>query len=655
MVDGPPAVYPAGRGYSGALVASGTKDAGGNEYLVGYRVFDASGMLNVNYAKSIATPKAGTVMAISDLSLAKYFGLADDKLVGKIHDGAPYLMDEDLAFRGSAGSTTSTGRIKRIVGDAAFVSVGGLAVRSCSRYSLLASQCDVSPMTEKVDLNTASEADLVKAFGNLLSGLQPGSYPESDVLAQILAIRVLDFRSAAGAPRVRTVDTTNYFGLIRQPFITKAAFHRESGKEYYAIELFNPYTSRIQMTGCKLSPGGGSFTIAIDPGKKLVLANNTAEMKVPAAPDTILVSGLNLTVSTAVLWGDGSNFPIGLVAPTDFGASNPSTPLASGEVRFATIRRDDRLSTAAYSVALYALDNSATTGNPVVDCDTGLGKSNGTVVLPKMVAPHPVYVRNDKFINVGDLMRIYWASISIGTAGQSPTPLDKSLTKGDPTVLDNGRLPMLDNPSSRFANLGNNYMANPTAPHGCKAPQFFMVKDSTATNIDTDKKLIYGQINLNTASKKVLMCLPGLAGAPNADARADAVIAKRPYHVAGQVANKVIGVNAAFTPGAYGTSDTNAYALFNNGNDDDGLSTSGDAAVVGDLTKKLAAYAWMSNHITVRSDVFVVYIRVQEGPPNPLPAGWVAAVQDYVGVIDRSMVKDPAVDKPVVVMFSSIN
>ncbi|MEI7837838.1 MAG: hypothetical protein WCK05_15665, partial [Planctomycetota bacterium] len=365
MVVDPPA---------GAMKPSGVKDSGGNNYMVGYRVIDGSGMVDINVAEKPAEATAMTVMTASNLSLQRY--LNDGAMASQIHTGAstPYMMDEWLAFLGGpAPATTATGRVKRMMASGAFVNVGGLGVRSISRYSLLPIQCSaVSPLTEKVDLNGASEADLYAAFRNVLSGLESetkaaAASSKTEILARTLAIRVLDFRAAPGAPPlVRTVGTRSYFGLTRQPFITKAAYHRDASNDLYAIELFNPYTTTITMTGCKLSPGGGSFEISIAPRGKLVLVNKKDGLAAPADPLlTKEVAGLNLTSSTAILWGSGNNFPIGLVEPGDF-SQDPSPDLASGEVRFETIRRDDRLSNAAYSVAVYKSDTSAT-GDPAVD------------------------------------------------------------------------------------------------------------------------------------------------------------------------------------------------------------------------------------------------------------------------------------------------
>ena len=187
-------------------------------------------------------------------------------------------------------------------------------------------------------------------------------------------------------------------------------------------------------------------------------------------------------------------------------------------------------------------------------------------------------------------------------------------------------------------------MTNAKVPQGCKATAYFIVKDATGTppSFDTTKKLAFGLVNINGAPAKVLACLPGMSAFADANAKA-ALLAGKTYETAGQIAMFLDN-----PPGvAYGTTDATAYHVAPDGSDD-GLSWASGEAVVGDLTKRLSAYAWMSNHITVRSDVFVVYMKVQ------LTVGATVTAQNYVGVIDRSMVK-AATDKPVVLMFSPLN
>ena len=46
---------------------------------------------------------------------------------------------------------------------------------------------------------------------------------------------------------------------------------------------------------------------------------------------------------------------------------------------------------------------------------------------------------------------------------------------------------------------------------------------------------------------------------------------------------------------------------------DDGFAVNGEAGVANDLTKYHSYFAWLSNHVTVRSDVYVAYITVLAG------------------------------------------
>lgn len=649
--------------YVGKMAPSGVKDTAQNEFLVGYRVYDAGAMLNVNYAYKPAKALAGEVMPISDLALNKF---VSDSEANTINTGAssPYLVDDFLSFlAGPVPAVTATGRIKQALSAAAFARVGGLlTVRSSSRYSMMQGQTPIS-QPEKVDLNVATVAELYAAFANMLTGVT--SQTTRDAAAVTMAMRVFDFSGRGGPSRSKGTVGANaskwFFGLTRQPFITKAAYHKEAdpGKTIYAIELFNPYSSTITMKNCRLSTGGAAFELSIPPHGKAVLAGGLGAGLLKSAVVPISTA-LDLTKSTAILWGDGGDFPIGRVDPGDFEGTDITTTPVAPTINCETIRRDDRLAKAAYSVAKYVSDSSPLTGDPAVDCATGMGKGNGTVDVG--IKPHPVYVRNGKLVNVGDLMRIYYAEVSIGADGSNPMPLDKSLLALDPTVLDNGRLPMFQTTSvvTGFLNNGAtppSFVNNPAVPQGCKATEYFIVKPpmTGTTNFDATNKLVFGQINLNTAPAKVVACLPGLAGWPDAETKASTLLSTgtagpltgKPFLTAGHIA-KNIGQTSDTAATSFGADDKSAYIVAPDGSDD-GLSIAAGEAVFGDLAKQLNAYAWMSNFITVRSDVFVVYVHVQQG----LPTGSTATptVQKYVGVIDRSMVQK-STDKAAVLMFS---
>ncbi|MCY2930901.1 MAG: hypothetical protein NTV86_15710 [Planctomycetota bacterium] len=664
----PPPVAP----YIGKMSPSGVMDIGGNEFKVGYRILDAGSMININTAWKLAPAAAGTVMPNSNISLGRILTAGEADQVHSSGVSSPYLMDEFLAFLGGKSpALTATGRLKQLA-SSSFANVGGLTVRSTSRYSMMPAQTTLA-QDVRADLNTATAAELYNAFYNMLAGVTGDA--KRDAAAVAMALRVCDFRGDAGAPSKSTGSVPAnagkyFFGLVRQPFITKAAYHKENdaSRTVYAIELFNPYSTAITMNNCRLSTGGATFNLTIAPRGRAVLSGGQGAglLKSDVPPQVV---GVNLALSTAILWGDGGNFPIGRVDPTDFVSTDIAATPPTGVTNCETLRRDDRLAKAAYSLAKYASDASAVTGDPALDA-AGIGKSN---VLPVDVGvkPHPVYVRNGKFINIGDLMRIYYAEVSIGTDGSNPMPLDKSLVAAtmNPGLLDNGRLPMfsLTNPavpgfldnSATTSTVGN-----PAVPQGCKATEYFFLKPiepvtpADAKTYDKDNKLVYGRINLNTSPTRIVACLPGVAGTADPEATATAMLIGtgnpapplgKPFLTAGQIARS-IGQTSATAAIAYGPGDTKAYAVAADGTDD-GLSIAGGEAVFGDLAKQLNAYAWMSNHITVHSDVFVIYLQVQQG----LPTGSTATptTQKYICVIDRSLAKTTA-DKANIVMFSPV-
>jgi hypothetical protein len=95
--------------------------------------------------------------------------------------------------------------------------------------------------------------------------------------------------------------------------------------------------------------------------------------------------------------------------------------------------------------------------------------------------------------------------------------------------------------------------------------------------------------------------------------------------------------------------EPDAYYVADGGTTDDGLGVGVDVAVQGDFTKYETYYAWMSNHIDVRSDVYLVYLRLQIGNSTTE-----TDVKRYVGLIDRSNVHTKA-DTPAVLIFSELN
>ena len=68
-----------------------------------------------------------------------------------------------------------------------------------------------------------------------------------------------------------------------------------------------------------------------------------------------------------------------------------------------------------------------------------------------------------------------------------------------------------------------------------------------------------------------------------------------------------------------------------------------------DLAKHRLCYSWASNSLTVRSDVYLAYIRVQVGDDEDAVQG----VRHYVAVIDRSNCRRRD-DRPIVRMNARV-
>ena len=214
--------------------------------------------------------------------------------------------------------------------------------------------------------------------------------------------------------------------------------------------------------------------------------------------------------------------------------------------------------------------------------------------------------------------------------------------------------------------------------------------DGPADTAGIPEDAVYGSINPSTAPAQVLACLPSLAMLPKADRDkiAREIVNYRDLldgtgandgKYASNTRATVLGVAGLRNEPGFATSgeimlpliqrasknditQKLPYAVYTGGapanywlasNDggswanpssDDGLRE----AIPNDITKYLVYYAWMSNHLTVRSDTYIAYIRVQLGDSTNS-----VAYRSYVAVLDRSNVFTPD-DQPQLLMFAEI-
>ncbi|MCD6364608.1 MAG: hypothetical protein J7M14_01910, partial [Planctomycetes bacterium] len=403
---------------------------------------------------------------------------------------------------------------------------------------------------------------------------------------------------------------------------------------------------------------------------------------------------------------------MGAVSPWDFQDRPPSDGrLANpGDQLSECIRRDDSTDKALYALALYQKGINKDITNTA---ESNLGRENndppGSVVLPGNPKPVPPYIRNSitaayipvdpddddpddeahlsgVFLNIADLNRIYYVGPS------ESRPVDRLLAgQGpgcDPDDPANGRLNPIDAPGKESGYTWPADTPDPRdMPLGAIVSDYFVVNSPMSDlanndgNVrprtgakagelleipvidDEEECVVYGQINVNNAPEDVLRCL-GLTqtqaqdiqtyryndngkdlGAPGFASVGEAAIAL-----------ELTTANNTYDPAnAYSAANQANYHVDDHGNDD-GLATDSNHQVKDDLIKTLVPYTWLSNLITVRSDVFIVYIYIQvEKDPDPLKpqAPTEYNVQRYVGVIDRSNCRHPN-DRPMVRMFVRI-
>ncbi len=567
----------------------------------------------------------------------------------------------------------------------------------------------IQDMTHRIDLNLAGFDDLFKAFYNAIPAGVPGmtdgaSNAERDAkrrsVAAQLAANVIDYRDGDDTPYQPTVAEiaaaglaagTTLFGVERQPFITEAWLRMEwdaavppgSVKQWSAIELFNPYKTDIDLTGYQLKVGAGAATaMSLPPGgtlpagERFVIASNTAEIQ---AANKCLDNTLDLR-QTCTLFrpaSGGSPAPVGSVEFAQFGLT---TPIAAGPAVHAAIRRDDAVARAKYSVAVYktyaVTYRIGDAGCPTAGA-TNLGRSNvdplvggeATIITSPPAVPTPVFVRNGSLINLGEFSRIFY----IGPSDDG-TPLDEALASMAPNNVSNGRLYTFG--AIHSGGWGD---ANiPAIPPICMLGDYMDALIPDPANIGgTDT--VYGRININTAPWQVVQHLPGISALTTAigggkmlrervardivayrDLLDNTAIGGHNYSTGGAHITVTglphLRLEAGFaSPGEvaiplakivtpnnnYGSSAPNCYRISDG---DDGLDD-----ITDDLSKRDIYYAWLSNQITVRSDVYIAYIRVQIGD-DPLTTG---AVRKYVAVIDRSGCTTSD-DLPDVVMFAEM-
>ncbi len=700
------------------LFNTGIQDREGGSFFAAVRMIDAAGLLNVNVAgDSQLGAMVGRVMEPNDMGLDRLMGTIASSIFTERTNTGPYDVSDMLAlgWQGDPndpnykGPNTLSGRLFDAAGG-----VGGTFSAVRGSLTTVSTDKPVSPLwtyqvtrgwvsepnewvidpnryglkadPNKNDPNVSDPNERQKLYGAflaLLNGNDDSNTSLNRTKAAQLTVNFIDYVDPD--PNVITridastldpsfpANTFFYYGVERHPFVSKVFLKRMydpvGGTEaapISALELINPYVNPIplenyQINGTPLSgtidPNGGRFVIRSDANVQVAEPNAVQNLPINAA-GTLQIMWKLPAESWAVCVDE--TLPVNCTAPVP----DPNDPnkLSYWHVRF----RDDRLPNAHYSLALYEDSNDPRNLDGASDQDLNCDYTNPSG--PKMGQPNllndpsgapaegvPVYVRNGPMISLGDMMRVM-------IFGPSETePLTARITGQSPTSL--WLVPKATNVPPP-ANI-----TQPALPAGCVVSEFFNLLTPDPNKYNS----ISGLININTASQKVLECLPGM----DANA-AQEVIAYRDRlnnsinggknYSAGRAAPSATGITGlreglgfacasevaiplSFFPATtYNPSNLppENYAVSENPTSDDGFATDPSACPQGDFVKQYARYSWLANQVAVRSNTFIAYIRVQRGHDPKSPQ-----YRSYVAVIDRSNCKS-VVDRPRVLLFAEL-
>ena len=680
------------------LVETGITDPEGRPFLAAVRMIDSSGLLNVNTAYRTSIRNSWPWMPASNISLTPLlanWGNIDTGRSGtapniESYDNwyvlrplapppppvgnarvTPFDLCGDLlglAWQGNTPST-GTGRLFDILKVADLGARPYLTTWSCSRIVVPLYKSGLAT-TERLDVRWAvgqapqpvANNPLYGTFRDMLNCYGP-SAGDAKEAAQLLA-NTIDYTDGADAVTVLEYAPGNYvFGVERQPFITEVFYYKWLNgavvETKSAIELFNPYSSPIdlksyEVEGLDSSDFAAGVKIMAPRTYWVIVSDST--LKVADAGKRIEVPFLNLANPVRIL-RPAPGSPGGKVCVEQFSdnlyahLADPTVPGAGGAVWLAMQRNDDP-KRCLYVLESYTPDLTDAPHN-YADTQGSLGAVNDAAAS-LAGSPCPVYVRNGVFINVGEMARL----LRVGPTDTESLP--RRLT------------PLL--PEARTLFPGGSASGTPSVQLGCMVGEFFKIDSPLYDGIDNNgvapadeptEDIVYGLVNVNTAPKAVLKCLPAIAqDSANVDRIADEIMAYRDQ-TGGYTNRTGLIPNLRNSPG-FGTSGEVAipirqaigavngynannapenYAIADGGASDDGLAPFPQD----DLDKYNVYYKWLSNQVTVRSDTYIAYILVRS------PAGGAGGQRDrrFVALIDRTNCR-AAGDLPRVLMMAEI-
>lgn len=706
-----PLVDTDGDGTPDAILWETSISSNWKKYWAAVRVIDASARMNVNTAQYEWPAVAGMTMPYTNIvtgmllngtvrnaihnartnttgesTLAYNANYVIRPLNPAVSTYLPFDMTDMFSLLWQGG--TASGRLYDTINDATLYGNKRtyMTTMSASRVYIPIPVTDTGTadhdQTYKADLNKDDFETLFKAFYNAIpagnADISANDTAHRKTAAQ-LAVNTIDFRDTDSDITVEEVPPTGsgvyVYGIERQPFVTELFFkkYKDGGgtvTQYSAIELFNPYKTPIDLAGfdvmvgaSSVAPTGGWSGKTIPAEGYVVLVSNAGDLVAFTGVTEIEIPNMALSSGVRIFRSrndNGTGAKDVMIVNTSATVTDPPVNNSGkhkvcvwhsglAEARYARDLKVETLDNNTY-------DYTSASGYGTMGAGSSyLGRANVAPTLPAAIAPCAVYVRNGDFINFGDMSRIFYVGPS------NTQSLQSKLGTTDSLVV--GRLVPWADPSA----TGSDTV--PAIPVGAILANYLMVASPMADGIDNDgngtndndgENTVYGLININTAPTTVLETLPGFIELSSTSRTAivsgittyrSGTPFRSPAEIAIPVYNagKILAAPTEKLP--LNTYASNAapqnYAVGRNGFDD-GLNFT-TARVDGDMVKNNVYYSWLSNQVTVRSDVYIVYIRVQPSDVYNETEG----VLNYVAVIDRSNCR-VITDRPNVQLFMQV-
>jgi hypothetical protein len=452
-------------------------------------------------------------------------------------------------------------------------------------------------------MTNINTADVNALYKSIRKGLLDANCIDVNIAAQI-AVNIVDYRDSNSNVSCLDVAGKRYYGFETQPFISEIAAIIDktdpNNKSFYALELYNPFNKSISLSNFVLSISNGSkipLSGKINPNGYFVISNNLSKFTINT-PDTQPDSRLKFSgnyVDTTVppdgifdTWDNNSLTLKRTVKGNDIILDFNDTVknwFAPGNTVYA--QRD----TSDWHV-VYQTMNTTSPGS--------LGSSN-TVSIPGK-NNYNLSLANDRFVTVGDVARV----LTLDPNGMIGVKLAAASSEKDVRIdLTDPNFQQLFKYLTVFDPCDPQYGGHPAAETRVK-----------------------GRININTAPWYVLSQLPWVtdptlaASDPNRCNLAREIVKHRDtplvegFRSIGELMN-VTGMNRYID-----SSDLTGFPDL----------TPGDNAP-DDFEERDVIFARISNLVTVRSDVFTVYILVRIGKDGPQ--------KRVMAVLDRSNVYSP--------------